>query len=61
MAYGLILNPGKCVFGAPRIQSLGHDDSIDGIAPVDHRVTAIREFPRPETERQLQRFVSMAA
>ena len=60
-SYGVVLNPDKCVFGVSRIQFLGHDVSINGIAPLDHRVTAIREFPRPETERQLQRFVGMVA
>ena len=60
-SYGVILNPDKCVFGAPRIQFLGHDVGPEGTAPLPHKVTAVQDFPRPTTEKQLQRFIGMVA
>ena len=59
--YGVVLNAQKCVLGAPRVRFLGHDVSASGIAPLQDRVDAITEFPRPTTEKQLRRFIGMAA
>ena len=59
--YGVVVNSAKCVLGAPRLRFLGHEVSAEGIKPLPDRVTAITEFPQPTTERQLRRFLGMAA
>lgn len=38
---------------------LGYTITPHGITPAQEKVTAIREFPRPATERQLLKFLSM--
>ena len=60
-SYGVVLNPAKCVFGAPSIRFLGHDVSPEGIAPLPDKVAAVQDFPRPTTENQLRRFIGMVA
>ena len=57
--YGVAVNESKCVFGADRLTFLGHDVSADGIAPLQDRVAAITDFPRPSTRQALQRFLGM--
>ena len=60
-AYGVTVNRDKCVLGAPRIRFLGHEVSADGIAPLPDRVAAVQSFPQPKTDRQVRRFIGMAA
>ena len=57
--FGVTINPGKCVFGVSRISFLGHDVSVDGIAPLPEKVSAVAEFPRPSTQTQLRRLIGM--
>lgn len=56
---GVLLNPSKCIFGVESIAFLGHQISSGGITPLASRVTAIRDFPRPETKKHLKRFLGM--
>ena len=56
---GVLLNPSKCTFGVESIAFLGHQISAGGITPLEDRVTAIREFARPETKKHLKRFLGM--
>lgn len=57
--YGLVINPDKCVFGATEIVFLGYLVSPAGIAPVPEKVSAIANFPRPETVKDLRRFLAV--
>lgn len=57
--HGVIINLAKRVFGASELEYLGHKVDKDGIQPLDERVTAIREFPRPSSRRKLQEFLGM--
>ncbi|KAJ1518939.1 hypothetical protein ONE63_011448 [Megalurothrips usitatus] len=57
--YGVVVNPAKCVFAAPELVFLGHSVSADGICPPAERVAALRAYPRPETTRDLRRFLGM--
>ena len=56
---GVLLNPSKCIFGADSISFLGHQVTAGGIRPLEEKVTAIREYKRPETKKDLKRFLGM--
>lgn len=57
--YGVTINISKCVFGVSQIDFLGFHVSTDGVRPLDDRVQAIVNFPKPETVEQLRRFLGM--
>jgi len=56
-AYGLRINPAKCILGRSKIQFLGYRVSTDGTRPPPEKVEAIKNFPKPETTKQLQQFL----
>lgn len=58
-AYGLLLNLEKCVFGASETNFLGYTVSSGGIKPTAERVSAILEYPQPQTCEELRRFLGM--
>jgi cleavage and polyadenylation specificity factor subunit 1 len=58
--HGLVLNVGKCQFGVPEIDYLGHKISASGVLPMQSKVRAIRDFPQPKQTQQLQTFLGMA-
>ncbi|ROT72546.1 Gag-Pol polyprotein [Penaeus vannamei] len=45
---GVVINPVKC-----------HTVTSQGITPAQEKVTAIRKFPKPATEKQLRKFLGM--
>lgn len=49
----------KCVFGQPEVRFLGYLIHKQGTRPLDSKVSAIRDFKRPETVDQLKRFLGM--
>lgn len=57
--FGINVNPHKCIFGVNKIEFLGHQISTSGIAPSPTRIEAIKDFPTPNTFKQLQRFLGM--
>ena len=58
-AHGIVINPNKCVFGVPELDFLGHHINHHGITPLPEKVQAIRDFPQPQSQRQLRRFVRL--
>ncbi|ROT84431.1 hypothetical protein C7M84_022380 [Penaeus vannamei] len=56
---GVVINPAKCLFGAASFSFLGHTVTSQGINPVQEKVTAIRKFPKPATEKQLRKFLGV--
>jgi len=56
----ITLKLSKCVFGTAKLQYLGHVVGSGDIVPPEARTAALSEFPRPETRRQLKRFLGMA-
>lgn len=58
-SYGLVVNSGKCVFGVPTIDFLGHHITPDGITPLDDKVQAVRDFPQPTSLRKLREFLGL--
>ncbi|GFS78721.1 hypothetical protein TNCV_3148891 [Trichonephila clavipes] len=57
--YGLTIKPSKCTFGVDCLKFLGFQVSSEGISPLPDRVSAIQNFPRPNTLTQLRRFLGM--
>lgn len=57
--FGIRINMSKCCFGAESLEFLGHEVSVAGIRPLDDKVKAIVEFPKPTTIEQLRRFLGM--
>jgi transposase InsO family protein len=54
------LGMAKCVFAAPKVSYLGHILSEDGVSPDESKVTAIRNFPRPKTVRDIRAFLGLS-
>lgn len=50
----------KCEFAKAFITSLGKHVGQGQVCPVDAKILAITEFPRPSNKRELRRFVGMA-
>ncbi|BHF75897.1 hypothetical protein SprV_0501899500 [Sparganum proliferum] len=55
-AAGLTLNPAKCTFLRPEVQSLGHKISPGRIAALPDRLQQIRTWPTPANQTQLRSF-----
>jgi RNase H-like domain found in reverse transcriptase/Reverse transcriptase (RNA-dependent DNA polymerase) len=56
---GLVINVGKCVFGQESVEFLGHRVSSAGVLPLADRVAAIKQFPPPNTVKELQSFLGL--
>ena len=57
---GLRLKPSKCMFATTEIQYLGHTLTPMGVKPNDSKVTAVKDFPRPQTVKQVKSFLGLA-
>lgn len=57
--YGVQINVAKSEFGKSSVSFLGHTVSSTGIAPLHMKTEAIRQFPKPTTQRQLKEFLGM--
>lgn len=57
--YGIQVNADKSVFGVPSVDFLSHTVSSSGFTPTASRCTAIQNFPKPTTQRQLKQFLGM--
>ena len=57
--HGLVLNVGKCIFGVPELEFLGHRVTAKGISQLPCKVSAVQRFERPWTVKTLQRFLGL--
>jgi cleavage and polyadenylation specificity factor subunit 1 len=57
--YGVLLNPGKCVFGAAEVTFLGYTVSAERTWPLEEKVAAINRFQQPVLVKDLRRFFGM--
>ncbi|XP_064458870.1 uncharacterized protein LOC135369139 [Ornithodoros turicata] len=57
--HGLVINVKKCSFGQSEAKFLGHHIDQHGVRPLETKVEAIREFPRPQSLRQLRQFLGL--
>ncbi|XP_018360008.1 PREDICTED: uncharacterized protein LOC108759186 [Trachymyrmex cornetzi] len=53
------INSAKCVLGESKVAFLGYEVSAEGTKPPEHKIHAIRDFPKPTTVKQLRRFLGM--
>lgn len=58
-ASGLRLNPKKCSFLQSQLKFLGHVISAEGVRVDPDKAKAVRDFPRPVSKRDMQRFVGL--
>ena len=56
---GLKLKPSKCVFAKERVEYLGHTLSAEGVRPNDAKVEAVRNFPRPKSNKEVKSFLGL--
>ena len=57
--YGIVINPLKCVTGVEELTFLEHHVSSSGIRPLDDKVQAVRDLPRPNTQCELRKFLGL--
>ena len=57
--HGMVINPGKCVFGVDQLEFLGHQVDSQGIRPLEEKIQVIRDFPQPTTQRKLREFLGL--
>ncbi|GMF36060.1 unnamed protein product [Phytophthora fragariaefolia] len=57
---GLSLKATKCSFATTSMAYLGHDLTPAGIKPTDRLVKAVTDFPKPQDEAAVRRFVALA-
>ena len=57
--HGIVINPNKCTFGVPELDFLGHHIDCHGITPLSEKVQAVRDFPQPQSQRQLRQFIGL--
>jgi hypothetical protein len=50
-------NVSKCNFAVPEVVYLGHVVNRNGVAPDPSKITAIKNFPRPQTVRDVREFL----
>jgi hypothetical protein len=57
--HGLIIQKEKCEFGKTTIQFLGHEISRNGIEPIQTRIMELQQYPLPQTQQELRRFLGL--
>lgn len=57
--YGLTINLAKCCFGATELDFVGFHVSTAGIRPLNDKVKAVTNFPKPKNVNELRRFLGM--
>ena len=58
-AAGLKLSPRKCSFFQDKIIFLGHEIRQDGIRPAESHVSAVQNWPLPQTKSQARAFLGL--
>jgi transposase InsO family protein len=56
---GITLSPTKCHLGYQSLNALGHTISNLGIGTTEGTVRAVKEFPKPTTKKEVQRFLGL--
>ena len=59
-AANLTLKPSECIFGADKVNFLGHVFSKDGVAPNPDKTKAVDTFPRPTNPTQIKAYLDSA-
>lgn len=59
--YNLKLQPDKCEFLRREIIYLGHHISEKGVSPDPSKINCVKNYPRPQTVKELRSFVGLAS
>jgi hypothetical protein len=57
--FNLKINLKKCFFGRKEVPYLGHILTKDGIKPAMDKVKAVKDFPEPQSVRQVREFIGL--
>ena len=57
--YGLRISPLKSLFGQDSIEFLGHSITMEGVAPLPEKVSAMRSFSQPRDAKEMRRYLGM--
>ena len=57
---GLKVKPSKCKFAEKQVDYLGFNISATSVCPTHKNVLAVKEFPRPNTVKEIKRFLGLA-
>ena len=57
---GLKVKPSKCRFAEKQVDYLGFSISATGVRPTHKNVLAVKEFPQPQTVKEVKRFLGLA-
>ncbi|XP_062541427.1 uncharacterized protein K02A2.6-like [Armigeres subalbatus] len=57
--YNVLLNKDKCQYNVNELHFLGHNLSAEGVKPTESRVSAVRQFRRPESVTELRSFLGL--
>ena len=57
--HGIIINPEKCEFGVHQLNFLGHRVNKHRIQPLEDKISVIRDFPQPTSQRKLREFLGL--
>ena len=57
--FGIVINAQKSVLGVASLTFLGHLVDTNGIRPLEDKVQAICNFPKPMTQRQLREYLGL--
>lgn len=58
--FGLKLSPDKCQFFKSSVKYLGHVVDADGVHTDPEKISALKDWPRPSTRRELKCFLGFA-
>uniref|UniRef100_A0A1X7VHI9 Reverse transcriptase domain-containing protein n=1 Tax=Amphimedon queenslandica TaxID=400682 RepID=A0A1X7VHI9_AMPQE len=57
--YRVFINPDKCEFGQSSLHSLGHIVNENGIRPLESKVSAVTDFPLPQSQCQVRQSLGL--
>jgi len=57
--YSVVINPIKCIFDLEEVKFLGYLISKEGIRSISGRIKAIIEYQKPQTVKDLRRYLGM--
>ena len=57
--FGLFVNKKKCVFAKDTVKFLGHEVSVNGIRPLQEKISLVKQLTPPTTLRDLRSFLGV--
>ena len=60
-SFGLKVRPEKCHFFKHKVSFLGHTVSADGVETDPVKISAVKDYPKPTTEKKLRQFLGLTS